>query len=395
MTGSWLLDLLLLVLLVAYVVSGFRRGLLHSVCSLAGVALGATVAYFAIPLVGSWVPEPMWRVVATVFTAIALVVFGHSLGAALGRAIRSSLAKSPLRIVDRLLGAAVTGIAAALIAAVLALSVTSLGVPVLSQAIGASTVLRTIGDLTPDPVEAFLAQVRSIIIDDGLPLITEAIGGITTAPELPLAETGTPALTEAANSVVRITGNAYECGQNQTGSGFVVSAGRVVTNAHVVAGVTEPIVEIPGGNALPGRVVYFDPIKDLAVVAVDGMTTTPLPLATNIPPGTTGVIDGYPYGGPFTTKPARVLSITSTTIDDIYGTGSGTREIYTLAADVREGNSGGPLLTTQGAVAGVVFAKSADVANVGYALSMTELAPVASQAPTLTATIASGTCVRG
>jgi len=394
MGGAWLLDLLLLVLLAGYVFSGYRRGLLHSVFALLGVAAGAVVAYFAIPLVGSWVPQPMWRIVATVFVAIALVVFGHSLGASIGRRVRSSLKKSPLRFVDRLLGAVVTGVAAALIAALLALSVTALGVPALSQAIGSSTVLRGISDATPDPVESFLAQLRATVVDDGLPLITEALGG-TTSPELPRADTGTDALTTAAASVVRITGNAYECGQNQTGSGFVVATDRVVTNAHVVAGVTEPIVEIPGGAALPGRVVYFDPAKDLAVIAVNGMTTAPLPLAENLPRGTVGVVDGYPYGGPFSTKPAKVLSVATTSVDDIYGDASGSREIYTLAADVREGNSGGPLLSEDGAVAGVVFAKSADLANVGYALTMTELSPVAAQAFGLTATVESGTCVRG
>lgn len=395
MGGAWLLDIFLLVLLAGYVYSGYRRGLLHSVFALLGVAAGAVVAYFAIPLVGSWVQQPMWRIVATVFVAIALVVFGQSLGAAIGRRVRSSLKKSPLRFVDRLLGAAVTGVAAALIASLLALSVTALGVPALSQAIGASTVLRGINYATPDPVESFLAQLRATVVDDGLPLITEALGGITTSPELPRADTGTDALTTAAASVVRITGNAYECGQNQTGSGFVVATDRVVTNAHVVAGVTEPIIEIPGGAALPGRVVYFDPDKDLAVIAVNGMTTAPLPLAENLPRGTVGVVDGYPYGGPFSTKPAKVLSVATTSVDDIYGDESGSREIYTLAADVREGNSGGPLLSEDGAVAGVVFAKSADLANVGYALTMTELSPVAAQAFGLTATVESGTCVRG
>jgi S1-C subfamily serine protease len=218
---------------------------------------------------------------------------------------------------------------------------------------------------------------------------------VTTSPDLPRADTGTDALTRAAASVVRITGNAYECGQNQTGSGFVVATDRVVTNAHVVAGVTEPIVEVPGGAALPGRVVYFDPAKDLAVIAVNGLPADPLPLAENLPRGTVGVVDGYPYGGPFSTKPAKVLSVGTTSVDDIYGAAGGNREIYTLAADVREGNSGGPLLSADGAVAGVVFAKSADIANVGYALTMTELSPVAAQATGLTATAPSGTCVRG
>ena len=395
MPEAWLLDLLLLLLLLSYVIAGYRRGLLHSAFALAGVVLGAVVAYFAIPVVGSWVPEPMWRAVATVFTAVALVVFGHSIGATVGRSIRSRLKRSPLRFVDRLLGAAVNGVAAALIAALLALSVGSLGVPAFSQAIGASTVMRTINDVTPDPVEAFLAELRSTVVTDGIPLITEALGGITTAPELPVTDTDTPVLAEAARSVVRISGNAYECGQNQTGSGFVVASDRVVTNAHVVAGVAEPIVEVPGGETLPGRVVYFDPTKDLAVIAVDGLATAALPLARSMPVGVTGVVAGYPFGGPFTTSPARVLSLTSTAVDDIYGQPGASREIYTLASVVREGNSGGPLLTTAGAVAGVVFARSADVDNLGYALSLNELTPVALQAPALTEPVASGTCVRG
>lgn len=395
MPEAWLLDLLLLVLLVGYAVSGYRRGLLHSAFSIAGVVIGAVVAYFAIPVVGSWVPEPMWRIVATVFVAVALVVFGHSLGAAVGRFARSRLERSPLGFVDRVLGALVNGVAAALITALLALSVGSLGVPVLSQAIGSSAVLRSIGDLTPDPVESVLAELRATVVADGIPLITEALGGVTTAPELPIADTGTPALTEAARSVVRINGNAYECGQNQTGSGFVVAADRVVTNAHVVAGVTEPVVEVPGGGMLPGTVVYFDPAKDLAVIAVDGIGAPPLPLARMLPVGATGVVDGYPYGGPFETSPARVLSITSTVVDDIYGRPGVPREIYTLATTVREGNSGGPLLTGDGAVAGVVFARSAELDNLGYALTLTELAPVAATAAALTAAVAPGDCVRG
>jgi S1-C subfamily serine protease len=393
--GTWILDILLLLLLIGYTVAGFRGGFLRGAASLVGVVAGAVAAYLLIPVVGSWVPEPMWRIVAVVFTAITLVVLGHSVGARVGSGIRSRLRRSPLRIVDRLLGAAVGGVTAALIVAVLAPSVTSLAVPLVSQAVGSSAVVRAIGDATPDPVQAFLARVRSAVVDGGLPLITEALGGITTSPELPLAETGTPELTRAANSVVRIAGNAFECGQNQTGSGFIVAEGRIVTNAHVVAGVTEPIVELPGGGALPGRIVYFDPAKDLAVIAVDGATPPPLPLASTLPTGSTAVVDGYPYGGPFTTGAARVLSITSTTVDDIYGEPGGVREIYTLAADVREGNSGGPLVTTSGWVAGVVFAKSAELANVGYALTMTELAPVAAQAASLTDPITPGVCVRG
>ena len=395
MPGVWVLDVLLVVILLGYLFAGYRSGFVRSVSAFVGVAAGAVAAYFAIPLVNGWVPASEWRVPAVVVVAIVLVVLGHALGSAIGRGIRDRLRTTPLSAVDHVLGAGVNAVAAALIASLLALSVTALGVPLFSQAIGASTVLRTIDSLTPDPVEAFLARLRSSVVDDGIPLITEALGGITTSPELPLADTGTPALTEAARSVVRITGNAFECGQNQSGSGFVVAADRVVTNAHVVAGVTAPIVEVPGEGALPGRIVYFDAVKDLAVIAVDGLPATPLALSPTLAVGTTGVIDGYPFGGPFSTGPARVLSVATSSAADIYGQNPAPREVYTLAADVRSGNSGGPLLTATGAVAGVVFAKSAELGNVGYALTMTELNPVAAQAPELDDAVGSGACTRG
>jgi len=395
MPGVWVLDVLLVVILLGYLFAGYRSGFVRSVSAFVGVAAGAVAAYFAIPLVNGWVPASEWRVPAVVVVAIVLVVLGHALGSAIGRGIRDRLRRTPLSAVDHVLGAGVNAVAAALIASLLALSVTALGVPLFSQAIGASTVLRTIDSLTPDPVEAFLARLRSSVVDDGIPLITEALGGITTSPELPLADTGTPALTEAARSVVRITGNAFECGQNQSGSGFVVAADRVVTNAHVVAGVTAPIVEVPGEGALPGRIVYFDAVKDLAVIAVDGLPATPLALSPTLAVGTTGVIDGYPFGGPFSTGPARVLSVATSSAADIYGQNPAPREVYTLAADVRSGNSGGPLLTATGAVAGVVFAKSAELGNVGYALTMTELNPVAAQAPELDDAVGSGACTRG
>ena len=395
MPGVWILDVLLVIILLGYLFAGYRSGFVRSVSAFVGVAAGAVTAYFAIPLVNGWVAAPEWRVPAVVVVAIALILLGHTIGSSVGRVIRTRLKKTPLNLVDRVLGAAVNAVAAALIASLLAISVTSLGIPLFSQAIGASTVLRTITALTPDPVEAYLAELRSTVVDDGIPLITEALGGITTSPELPLADTGTPALTEAARSVVRITGNAFECGQNQSGSGFVVAADRVVTNAHVVAGVTRPIVEVPGEGALPGSIVYFDPVKDLAVIAVDGLPASALELSPTLAVGATAVVDGYPYGGPFTTGPASVLSVATSSVADIYGGDTAPREIYTLAADVRSGNSGGPLLTESGAVAGVIFATSAELENVGYALTMAELNPVAAQATALSAPVGSGACTRG
>ena len=104
-------------------------------------------------------------------------------------------------------------------------------------------------------------------------------------------------------------------------------------------------------------------------------------------------MQGYPFGGPFVSTGARVLSVDSVAVPDIAGTSSSPREVYTLAAQVDQGDSGGPLLSIDGAVVGVVFAKAARVDGVGYAMTSTELAPVAAVAPVLAGTVSSGACI--
>lgn len=392
MTESLVLDVLLVVMLVGYLAYGIRNGLSSAVFAIAGVVVGVIAAFFLTPLVSSWVPIPLLRLVVTILVVVGLVTAGHALGAAVGRGIRRGIARSPLSGLDRFLGAIVTVVAAALIAAVVSTSVAQLGVPLLSRAIAGSNVLRTINLLTPDPVEAWLAQLRGTLLEKGQPIFSQAFGGGT--PTVPTIDTGSAPLNTAAQSVVKITGNAYACGQSQSGTGFVVADDRVVTNAHVVAGVSEPVVEAPNGEALQGSIVYFDPERDLAVILVPGLTAAPLPLVSTLAPGTDAAIEGYPYGGPFTAGGASVVSVATASVPDIYGSTTTEREVYTLAADVKEGNSGGPLLTVNGAVAGVVFARNAQTANVGYALTMAELNPVAAQAAGLSDAVGSGDCIR-
>ncbi len=385
-----LLDVLLVLLLLVFLVYGYRSGLVRSLSGIVGMVAGGIAAFFVVPLLGAWVPSPEWRTPATLAAAIVLVLAGLSLGASVGYALRRQVDRIKLRVVDRALGAALTTVAAALIASMLAFTIGALGVPMLTTAIASSTVIRTIDALTPTQVRGFLAEVRSIAVDEGIPSIVEAFQGPT--PEIPNVTTDSPELTEAARSVVRITGNAYSCGQNQSGSGFVVAPGRVVTNAHVVAGVTVPVVEAPGLGALPGRVVYFDPIDDLAVIAVDALTAAPLERGPNLGVGTAAVSSGHPFGGPFDSDAAEVISVGPLNVADIYGNNPTSRQVYTLASDVQEGESGGPLLSESGVLAGVIFAKSATTDNVGYALAMDEVEPVAVLAPSLESAVSSGAC---
>jgi S1-C subfamily serine protease len=391
--GLTVLDLVLILALLSYLVYGLRNGFLVTVGGIAGFAAGAIAAFFAVPLVSGFVTDSGWRLTAIVAAAVALVVLGHGLGTMIGRQIRGVMRIRPLRAVDRLVGGAVNLVVSALVMSMLAFSIGSLGVPFVSQQLAESRVIRFIDGMTPDPVKATLAQLRSEVIGNGIPTLIEGLDQGQAVP-VPNASTNTPALNRAAGSVLKIAGTAYQCGQNQTGTGFVVSADRVVTNAHVVAGVSEPVVEMPDGGAMPGRVVYFDTKHDLAVLAVEDLPVQPLPLSTDLPNGSPAAFAGYPHGGPFQSRPATIQDITTVLVPDIYGSNPSPEEIYRLAGNVQPGNSGGPLLTTDGQVAGVIFAKATSDAEMGFAITMDDLNPVASQAASLSAPVSSGQCIQ-
>ncbi|HEY1155807.1 MAG TPA: MarP family serine protease [Arthrobacter sp.] len=393
MVGLTVLDIVLILALLSYLIYGLRNGFLVTVGGLAGFAAGAIAAFFAVPLVSTFVEDSGWRLTAIIAAAVVLMALGHGLGTMVGRQLRGVVRIRPLRAVDRLVGGALNLVVAALVMSMLAFSVSSLGVPVVSQQLAESKVIRFIDGLTPTPVKATMAQLRSTVIGNGIPTLIEGLDQ-GQAVQVPNTSTNTPALNKAAQSVLRIAGTAYECGQNQTGSGFVVSDDRVVTNAHVVAGVSQPVVEMPDGGAMPGRVVYFDTKRDLAVLAVDNLPSQPLPLSRDLPGGSQAAFAGYPHGGPFQSKPATVQDIATVLVPDIYGNNPSPEDIYRLAGDVQPGNSGGPLLTTDGQVAGVVFAKATSDAEVGFAITMNDLEPVAEQAPGLSAPVSSGQCIQ-
>ncbi|MEI2278413.1 MarP family serine protease [Paenarthrobacter ilicis] len=393
MFGLTILDLALILMLLSYLIYGLRNGFMVTLGGIAGFVVGAVAAFMAVPIVSGWVTDSGWRLTATVAAAVVLIAVGHGLGTMIGRKIRQAVRIKPIHAVDRLIGGVVSVVVAALVMSMLAFSVSSLGVPFVSQQLAESRVIRSIDNITPTPVKTTMAQLRSTVIGEGIPTLIEGIGPVTPVP-VPNESTDTPALNQAAESVLKIAGTAYECGQNQTGSGFVVSPGRVVTNAHVVAGVSRPVVEVPDGGALPGRVVYFDPQRDIAVLAVDGLKSAALPLSDNLPVGSSAAFAGYPHGGPFQSKPATVQGISPILVADIYGNNPSPEQVYKLAGDVQPGNSGGPLLTMQGQVAGLVFAKTTTDAALGFALTMEDLQPVAAQAPGFSNPVSAGQCTR-
>lgn len=393
--GLTVLDWVLIVVLFVFLLAGYRRGFWVTLGTILGLVAGAAAAFFSIPLVSEWVPDPGWRLVAIVAAALLLVLLGQAIGAGIGRAIRLRMALPALRAVDRLAGAVVnTAVAAALIS-LIAFSASSMGLAPVTSAISDSRVITTINHLVPESAKAMVARVRS------------AVAGSDVVPELPVpVTTATPAAPDATSepgeamqaardSVVRISGTALVCGQNQTGSGFAVAPDRVVTNAHVVSGVTEPSVESLDGTVHAGRVVHFDESRDVAVIAVDGAELPELESGGQLEDQESGFIMGYPAGGPFRMDPAMVQARGEVTVNNIYGSEPGLLDIYQLEADVQLGSSGGPLLTPDGDVAGIVFARATGDIEVGYAITGEEAEQALTEAEEMVDTVSTGQCIQG
>jgi S1-C subfamily serine protease len=203
----------------------------------------------------------------------------------------------------------------------------------------------------------------------------------------------TPAVAAARDSIVKISGTAAACNRQVEGTGFVYAPEHVVTNAHVVAGVREPQVQVGGtGRALPAHVVAYDPKRDLAVLFVPRLEAGALRFDRSAVRGSGAVVAGFPRGGPYAVVAARVREQLQARGRDIYGRSQVTRDVFSLYSTVQPGNSGGPLLSPAGRVYGVVFAKSVDDPNTGYALTVEEVRPVTDAAASATSPVSTGGC---
>lgn len=123
-----ILDAILILLILAYFSYGWVTGFARSIFGMAGIVAGGVAAFFAIPLVGSWIPWPEWRLPLILLAVFALVATGLVLGSLVGRAIGRSLEETRLGVVDRIGGALVNAVVAALIASMVSFSIGSLGV---------------------------------------------------------------------------------------------------------------------------------------------------------------------------------------------------------------------------------------------------------------------------
>jgi S1-C subfamily serine protease len=366
-------DILIVLTVVAAVFHGLYLGAALQVTSFVGLwgglALGASLA----PTVSSLAKDPGAKVLLTLLTVFGTSVVLATLGQVVGERIWRSMARLHLGGLDKTLGAALAGGATLLAAWLVGSMLATVPAPAVAQSIQRSTVLRTLDRVLP-PAPQIFARIDRLLDPLGFPRV---FVGLEPAPApsvgLPPDPVVRTAAQKAERSVVRIV--APGCGAVHTGSGWVAAPDLVVTNAHVVAGADRTIVQDRSGSH-NASTVYFDPDHDVAVLNVRGLAGPPLSLLPSTAPrGTQGAVIGYPGGGPEKVVPASVLRSERALGRDIYGRSLVTRSIYELDADVRPGNSGGPMVQSDGAVVGVVFARSAYNPNLGFALTPEEVRP--------------------
>ncbi|RUR00856.1 MarP family serine protease [Labedella endophytica] len=391
-------DIVLLLLALAAVIGGWRRGALVTAASLVGIVGGVVLATNVSPIVvefaarSGWVTSLQRTIVAAVvlIASIALVVGLLSLVA---RALKGALSKVKVtKGLDTLGGAALGLLTWAATVWLLAGFLASTGVVPLMQLASGSRVVATLDAVAPVPSATALGALDRALGNSGFPQVfadgVESIVGVT-----PPDQSVSDAVDASAQGIVRVLSSAPSCASDSTGSGWVVGSDRVVTNAHVVGGSDDLFVQIGGtGEPVPASLVVFDPERDLAVLSVPDLDATPLPLGDELAASAQAYVAGYPENGPYDVEPARVRQVLDARGLDIYERDAVTREIYSLRSLVRPGNSGGPLLDESGAVVGVVFARSTTDAETGYALTLDELAPVLDQVGA-SAEVDSGDCV--
>ncbi|PPS69053.1 MULTISPECIES: MarP family serine protease [Streptomyces] len=387
-----LLDILLLLVVLAYAASGYRRGLVAGCVSLAGFVGGAVVGVWILPWVMDLVEAGTTRATLTaVFTVLLPAVVGHELAGRLALRLRRELDRGPLRVADGVGGAVANAVAVLIVAWVAASVLGASSSPLVTSAIRDSRLLGAVQRTMPDTTPAWFSGATSALTQAGFPQVFNPFENESTAEVAkPTGDSVTAAATDAAKrSTVKVEGVAGT--QGREGSGFVYAREHVMTNAHVVAGIDEPTVQIGGvGRTYEARVVLFDPQKDVAVLYVPGLRAPVLRFDDDAERGDSAVVAGYPQDGDLNLQAATVANRVRATGQNIYNDGTATREIYSIRSTVRPGNSGGPLLTTDGRVFGVVFARSTSDAETGYVLTADEVASDARSAAGATAPVDTG-----
>jgi S1-C subfamily serine protease len=388
-------DLVLIALALLFALSGFRQGLVVSATSILGFLAGAVLgAQLSGPVADRIDGSNVTRVFAALVVVLAGALLGQILAGAVGRAVRSRVTWEPAKMLDSVAGAFVSAAAVLLVAWMVASPLATSPFPQVSSQVRKSALVQAVDGAVPDGVRSVYDSLREAIDRRGLPDVLDPLTPTqvrdVAAPDQSLL--ASPVVGTVAPSVVKITGIAPSCSRQIDGSGFVYAPGRVMTNAHVLAGVSDPVV-IAQGEEYDATPVYVDPEVDIAVLVAPGLPEAPLSFATTAAEtGDDSIIMGYPGGGDFWSGPARVRDRVDISGPNFRDTHTVVRDVYALYGTVRAGNSGGPLFDTDGRVLGVVFASAIDDPTTGYALTGPQVAEAATAGSTAGTEVSTGPC---
>jgi S1-C subfamily serine protease len=365
-----ILDIVLLVFALAYALSGYRQGFIVGACATAGLLIGGVVGIWIAPMVLEGYDPSLLVSLAALCGVLLCATIGQTIAAYAGGALRRRVTWHPARAIDAVGGAVLSAAAALVVAWALGVAVSGAQIPAINREVSTSRVLSAVDAVLPGNADSVLDALNSVV-DRSIfprylePFVAERIISVDPPTRRVLRD---PQVRRSSRSVVKILGTADSCARSSEGTGFVYAPGRVMTNAHVVAGVEDPDVVI-GTETLPAEVVLYDPDLDVAVLDVEGLDSRPLRFSAGADSGSAAAVLGYPGNGPFHAEPARIRSEQRLRSPDIYGEGEVQREVFSLFAEVRPGNSGGPLVSPRGRVYGVIFAASVSDPQTGYALT--------------------------
>jgi len=388
-------DLVLIGLALVFALSGFRQGVIVSATSFFGFFGGAVLgAQLSRPVAERFDGTATFRVFVALVVVLAVALLGQVVAGAVGRAVRRRVTWQPAEVVDSVAGALLSAVAVLLVAWMVATPLATAPFPQVAGQVRQSALVQAVDRSVPAGVRSLYDSLREAIDRNGLPDVLDPLTP-TQVPDVPAPDPallGSPVVQSVAGSVVQISGVAPSCSRQIDGSGFVYAAERVMTNAHVLAGVSDPVVSAEGEDydAVP---VYVDEASDVAVLAVPGLPQVPLTFADDAAvAGDDAIIMGYPGGGGLFVGPARVRQRTDISGPDFRNEQTVVRDVYALRGEVRAGNSGGPLFDPQGQVLGVVFASAIDDPLTGYALTVEEVEDAAATGAASSSPVATGAC---
>ncbi|MGI8901591.1 MAG: MarP family serine protease [Nocardioides sp.] len=386
------LDWFLVVLVLAYAVSGYWQGFITGAFATAGLLLGGLLGIWLAPSLLGDIAPALWVSLAALFVVLICASFGQAVLQYGGTRLRDRIKWQPVRALDAVGGAALSMVAVLVVAWALGVAVSGATLPWVSQQVRSSDVLGRVDQVMPTRAVTALNSFNDVVGSSFFPRYLEPFASERIAEVgPPPGRIGRDADVRAAEaSVLKIRGE-NSCNSGVEGTGFLYSPTRLMTNAHVVAGVADPVV-IVEDQEVPATVVYYDEDLDVAVLAVDGIDRPFLRFASTGKERQAAAVLGYPEDGPYDVQAARIRSEQRLRSPDIYGEGSVVREVYSIRSLVRPGNSGGPLVSGSGQVLGVIFAASVTDDDTGYALTADQVKRPAARGVTTEREVSTGSC---